>query len=250
MQETRNKKPATLEQRSGNGYNAVMSKKAKSEKTHHHPLLECFSPDALAEAEEFLARIDERRQAYEPDSEELSPLRQSLIARIKAAFSGVTCYREPRMLLGGEAEDDYLSPDAQALLTPLEERDDWEDIPDDLLHACSCALSYVGPHAYRFLIPRFMVGALHNVVDIYPGSSPTSDLEVFARWKMYDLSPEQQQCLTDFLNLECVEADDPRDQFLPWEHDEYRAEYADHMDYLEYGALLVQRYAEREGIKA
>ncbi len=95
-----------------------------------------------------------------------------------------------------------------------------------------------------------MVGALHNVVDIYPGSSPTSDLEVFARWKMYDLSPEQQQCLTDFLNLECVEADDPRDQFLPWEHDEYRAEYADHMDYLEYGALLVQRYAEREGIKA
>ncbi len=153
MQETRNKMPATLEQRSGNGYNAVMSKKAKSEKTHHHPLLECFSPDALAEAEEFLARIDERRQAYEPDSVELSPLRQSLIARIKAAFSGVTCYREPRMLLGGEAEDDYLSPDAQALLTPLEERDDWEDIPDDLLHACSCALSYVGPHAYRFLIP-------------------------------------------------------------------------------------------------
>ena len=57
--------PAALEQKGGNGYNAGMSKKAKSEKTHHHPLLECFSPDALAEAEDFLARIDERRQAYE-----------------------------------------------------------------------------------------------------------------------------------------------------------------------------------------
>ena len=227
-----------------------MARKGKVRKNAHSSLLDCFSSDALAEAEEFLSMIDERRQSYEPYSEAFSPLRQSLIDRIKAAFAGITCYRELRMLLGGEAEDEYLSPDAQALLAPLEERDNWEDIPDDLLYACSCALSYVGPHAYRFLIPRFMVGALHNVVDIYPGSSPTSDLEVFARWKMYDLSPEQQQCLTDFLNLECVEADDPRDQFLPWEHDEYRAEYADHMDYLEYGALLVQRYAEREGIKA
>lgn len=227
-----------------------MAEKAKSEKTRHHPLLDCFSSDALAEAEDFLARIDERRQSYEPDGAELSPLRQSLIARIKAAFSGVTCYREPRMLLGGEAEDDYLSPDAQALLAPLEERDDWEDIPDDLLFACSCALSYVGPHAYRFLIPRFMVGALHNVVVIFPGSGPTSDPEIHKRWRMYYLSPEQQQCLTDFLNLECVEEGSLRDQFLPWEHDEYRAEYADHMDYLEYGALLVQRYAERVGLKA
>ena len=67
-----------------------MSKKAKSGKTYHHPLLDCFSPDALAEAEDFLAMIDERRQAYEPDGVDISPLRQSLIARIKTAFSGVT----------------------------------------------------------------------------------------------------------------------------------------------------------------
>jgi hypothetical protein len=211
----------------------------------------------LAEAEEFLARIDERPQAYEPDSVELSPLRQSLIARIKAAFSGVTCYREPRMLLGGEAEDDYLSPDAQALLTPLEERDDWEDIPDDLLHACSCALSYVGPHAYRFLIPRFMIGALHYVVEIYPGISykEKDKLVEYVRMQQSLLNDAQRQCLSDFLSLQSVDEGTGeyyrRNQLLPWELDEYRANYDEQQVTLrEFGAMLMQRYAERVGLKA
>lgn len=72
-------------------------------------LLEHFSSDALAEAEEFLARIEKRRQTYEPRHAELSLLCQRLIDRIKAAFAGVTCYRETRMLIGGEAEDEYQS---------------------------------------------------------------------------------------------------------------------------------------------
>jgi hypothetical protein len=42
-----------------------------------------------------------------------------------------------------------------------------------------------------------------------------------------------------------VEDNDARDRFHPWEHDEYRARYADHMDYTEYGELLLQRFREK-----
>lgn len=40
-----------------------------------------------------------------------------------------------------------------------------------------------------------------------------------------------------------------RNQFLPWELDEYRAHYADKLLPREYGAMLMQRYAERVGLK-
>ena len=39
-----------------------------------------------------------------------------------------------------------------------------------------------------------------------------------------------------------------RNQFLPWELDEYRVLYADKLLPREYGAMLMKRYAERVGI--
>ena len=185
-----------------------------------------FCQSAVEEAEEFLRSQAEWRATYKPEPVEMTPLREELVERIRRAFAGVTCYREVRVLLGGEAEDDYMSPQAQALLAPLEERDDWQRIPDDLLVSCSSALSYVGPHAYKFLLPRFMIADLQGLLEIYPGSG--------------------RICLEDFLNVQCVEDDDTsRDTFLPWEHDEYRTHYADRMDYTEYGELLLQRFREK-----
>ena len=209
-------------------------------------VLEMFSRSAVEEAEEFLRSQAEWRASYTPEPIEMTPLRAELAERIRHAFAGVTCYREVRVLLGGEAEDDYMSPQAQALLAPLEERDDWQRIPDDLLVFCSCALSYVGPHAYRFLLPRFMIGDLQRLVEIYPGSGPSNDPEIYTRHQMLYLTEDQRICLEDFLNVQCVEDDDTsRDSFLPWEHDEYRARYADLMDYTEYGELLLQRFREK-----
>ena len=204
-----------------------------------------FSPEAVEEVEEFLRRQAAWRASYKPEPIEMTPLRAELTERIRCAFAGVTCYREVRVLLGGEAEDDYMSPQAQALLAPLEERDDWQRIPDDLLVFCSCALSYVGPHAYRFLLPRFMIGDLQGLVEIYPGSGPSNDPEIYTRHQMLYLTEDQRICLEDFLNIACVEDNDARDRFLPWEHDEYRARYADRMDYTEYGELLLQRFREK-----
>ena len=204
-----------------------------------------FSRSAEEEAEEFLRCQAEWRASYTPEPIEMTPLRAELAERIRHAFAGVTCYREVRVLLGGEAEDDYMSPQAQALLAPLEERDDWQRIPDDLLVSCSCALSYAGPDAYRFLLPRFMIADLQGLVEIYPGSGPSNDPEIYTRHQMLYLTEDQRICLEDFLNVRCVENNTERDTFLPWEHDEYRALYADRMDYSEYGKLLLQRFREK-----
>lgn len=213
-------------------------------------LLERFDRENVRDAAEFLRMIERSRRRYQPDDTALTPLRQKLEKRIKEAFAGVTCYREVRVLLGGEAEDEYLPVNAQALLSPLEERGDWQNIPDDLLFACSCSLFYAGPLAYRFLLPRFMIGALHGVVNpFYPGHTPDSDLIRYMRWQCDELNEAQQACFTDYLNLEVVEEEGcQRERFLPWELDEYASTYASSLSYAEYGQLLIQRFREREQI--
>ncbi len=210
------------------------------------------SREALAEAAAFLAKIESRRRAYQPDSTALTPLQQRLAREIEAAFADVPSPREERVLLAAEAEDDYVSRDAQAVLARYEEREDWHAIPDDLLFACSCSLVYAGPEAYRFLVPRFMLGALHGVVEMYPGCKPNDAFIPHMREQMKFLSPAQQQCLSDFLNFDRVDEEEQtcfgRNTFLPWELDEYEAHYAGKLSYREYGAMLVKVYGERVGL--
>ena len=209
------------------------------------------SPGALAAAAEFLHRV-ERSRKNKPDLMPLTPLQERLVEQIEEAFAGVQCLNEPYVLICGEAMDDYLSQEVLDVLAAREERNDWHAIPDDLLFACSISLCFVGPEAYRFLIPRFMIGALRGVVEIYPGLSPKSELEDHERRKMSLLNEAQQQCLSDFLSLQSVDEENGefygRNHFLPWELDEYRAHYADKLLPREYGAMLMKRYAERMGL--
>lgn len=229
---------------------AFMSKKGEKQRVRRFGLEKTVSsPDAKAEAAAFLAQVESRRRAFQPTRAELTPLKTRLVEQIEKAFAGVSCHHESRLLLGGEAEDDYVSKEAQAVLTRYEERDDWHAIPDDLLASCSFALCYVGPEAYRFLIPRFMLGALHGVVEVYFGEKPNSKFVSHMRERMLLLTPEQQQCLSDFLNLDCVDEEEQtcfgRNVFLPWELDEYDARFADEMSHREYGTMLVKRYFEK-----
>lgn len=207
------------------------------------------SPEAKAEAAAFLAKVESRRRALHPTRDAVTPLKARLAEQIEKAFSGVTCHEEARLLLGGEAEDDYVSKEAQAVLARYEERNDWRAIPDDLLASCSFALCYVGPEAYRFLIPRFMLGALHGVVEVYFGEKPNGKFVPHMRERMALLTPVQQQCLSDFLNLDCVDEAEQtchgRNVFLPWELDEFDAHFADKMSHREYGTMLVKRYFEK-----
>ena len=153
--------------------------------------------------------------------------------------------------------DDYLSEEVLNVLATREERHDWHAIPDDLLSACSIALCFVGPEAYRFLIPRFMIGALHYVVEIYPGIGykEKDKLVEYVRMQQSLLNDAQRQCLSDFLSLQSVDEGTGeyyrRNQLLPWELDEYRANYDEQQVTLrEFGAILMQRYAQRMGLKA
>lgn len=227
--------------------------KPKRKKAASAPRRQSSSSGARREAEDFLRLVEEWRRSYasrrSQDAVALSPLAERLEERINAAFAGVSCHGEPRVLLGGEAADEYLSAEAEALLAPLEERDHWQRIPDDLLAACSDAPYYVGPEAYRFLLPRFMIGALHGVVPFYPRNSPDSPSIPWMREICAELDEAQRACLSDFLNLEASEMACPwRERFLPWELDEYNAAYASSISLGEYGEMLLQRFREREGI--
>lgn len=209
-------------------------------------------PESLAAA--FLHRIERWRKDYKPDVTPLTPLQEKLVAQIELAFAGVQCRNEPYVMLCGEAMDDYLSTDVLDILATREERDDWHAIPDDLLFACPTALCFVGPEAYRFLIPRYMIGAMHGVVEIYPGMSYKDKLEEHIRRKKSLLNEALQQCLSDFLSLQNVDEETGeyygRNQFLPWELDEYRTGYdAQQVTHREFGAMLMQRYAGRMGLR-
>ncbi len=210
-------------------------------------LLDNFDKATVKAAAEFLHDIEVRRRNYKPDDTPLSPERLCLEQQIIEAFAEVTCYREVRVLLGGEAEDEYWAADVQALLSPLEERENWQDIPDDLLFACSCSLTYAGPHAFRFLVPRFMIGALHGVVEIYPGEKPGSRFIDLERMRCRELNEAQQACITAYLNLMIVEDGRyQRNLFMPWELDEYAADYASTLSWAEYGQLLIKRFLGQE----
>lgn len=219
-----------------------------------HPLLGNFDRDSVREAQRFLDAVAKRRKsrAHQLSGVELGPLApeaQRLIERIDEAFDGVTCYREVRVMLGGEAEDEYMSPAAQALLAPLEERENWRDIPDDMLLTCQCCLSYVGPHAFRFLIPAFMSAALRGVpFDTFYAGSYMKDM-VVRRAQCYELNEAQRTCISDYLCLEVLllSWDDNR-SFMPWEEEEYRTHYADSMSPRQYGEMLLKQFCEREGI--
>lgn len=226
--------------------------KPKRKKAASAPRRQSSSSGARREAEDFLRLVEEWRRSYasrrSQDAVALSPLAERLEERINAAFAGVSCHGESRVLLGGEAADEYLSAEAEALLAPLEERDHWQRIPDDLLAACSDAPYYVGPEAYRFLLPRFMIGALHGVVPFYPGNSPDSPSIPWMREICAELDEAQRACLSDLLNLEAAEmAYTWRERFLPWELDEYNAVYSSSISLGEYGEMLLQRFREREG---
>ena len=215
------------------------------------------SPGALAAAAEFLQHVERSRSNFKPDTTPLTPLQEKLVEQIEQAFAGVQCLNEPYVLLCGEAMDDYLSEEVLNVLAAREERHDWHSIPDDMLHACSIALCFVGSEAYRFLIPRFMIGALHYVVEIYPGISykERDGLVDYVRQQQSLLNDAQRQCLSDFLSLQSVDEETGeyygRNQFLPSELDEYRANYDEQqVTHREFGAMLMQRYAERVGLKA
>lgn len=96
----------------------------------------------------------------------MTPTRKAVYENIRKAFRGVSCKREKSVLIASAAKDDYLTEIEIEPLTKIEERTCWERISPCLLYSCQESLSYVGPEAFRFLIPAYMCAALkYRVAD-------------------------------------------------------------------------------------
>ena len=113
----------------------------------------------MSEYQEFITSVNELRAQYDADNslrQTYSREAAAIIEELRSAFMGVSCLNERHVLLCGEGLDEYLPADTLDKLATQEIRNDWESIPYSLLSACGCSLSYVGPEAYRFLLPAFI----------------------------------------------------------------------------------------------
>lgn len=162
----------------------------------------------------------------------LAPSQELLLGRIRKAFAGVRCLGEKVVLLGGEALDDYASPGLIEILAQREERLHWEALTDAQLEACQCCLAYVGPEAYRFLLPAYMIFSLRYPeweasVGVTPDTDEVLREYCFQRFALF--TPEQQAVTSDFLNeLRVRDLKFIREEtycfmsFAPWEWLEWR----------------------------
>lgn len=193
------------------------------------------APDPQEELREFESLYNEslaRWAARQEAPAVLAPSQKLLLGRIRKAFAGVRCLGEKVVLLCGEALDDYASPGLIEILAQREERLHWEALTDAQLAACSCCLSYVGPEAFRFLLPAYMIFSLR-----YPGweesvgVTPDTDevLREYCFRKFALFTQEQQAVVTDFLNEQRVmELEFIKEEkacfmhFAPWEWREWR----------------------------
>ncbi len=102
------------------------------------------------------ARMDQFHREEEKHPRDNTAKEKLLIEHIEQAFADVSDAGCHRLLLAGEAEEDYLSEAVQSLLSGFEIRGDWRNIPLEYLYACDSALYFVDAVAYRFLVPAFL----------------------------------------------------------------------------------------------
>ena len=184
----------------------------------------------------------------------VSPEWELVLSFIKDAFRGVKCRNERAVLLCGEAMDDYAPDCVLDRIASLEERDDWKRIPVALIDNCDAALSFVGPEAFRFLIPAYMCAYIRY--DISPDvpiilsffDAADKELQEYIRTRYSLLTDAQKIAISAFMaqhRLEEMEMSDDADFFscglLPWEWDEYR-HYNPQMSIKDYEELLVERH--------
>ncbi|MBI39755.1 MAG: hypothetical protein CMF59_09155 [Leptospiraceae bacterium] len=83
-----------------------------------------------------------------------------VIQSIQAAFHGVPQPAKITLHVA-EAHDNYdYGHDADH--RKKDYRGPWQEIPDEHIENCQCALSYLDPEGFRFYLPAFMVWYLKN----------------------------------------------------------------------------------------
>ena len=136
--------------------------------------------------------------------------RDALVDRIEAAFDAVPPPAEGhRTLLQAEAWDGYREADRSG-----EHLGRWQDLPEEHLHRCSNALTYLDGHGFRYYLPAIMTARLRPglphrgqpmicdsldfalLPDRGDGGARRHALEQLGR-----LSPEQRRVVADYVVL-------------------------------------------------
>lgn len=151
------------------------------------------------------------------------------MARIRAAFAGLRVGEDTLLYLSSEADDpgwNIVDAASMAQLRRLEVRDDWEQIPPDLLSFCGDGFTYMDAEGMRYLLPAFMVSSLvHPELEPDLLSVVLTDSEESSRLLSL-LSDEQRDCVSAFVNQKRLEEVLQGcgliawDSLLPWEEEE------------------------------
>jgi len=87
--------------------------------------------------------------------------KEDLISDIKEAFKEVSL-EEGIGIVEADAIDDYADKRQQEKARSLDERNNWENIPDEVISKASFSLCYVDEKGMRFSLPAYMVFLLKN----------------------------------------------------------------------------------------
>jgi hypothetical protein len=108
-----------------------------------------FDPRIIAQAEALLAKY---------------PRADELIDLIRTAFAGIKL-EDGIGLRESNGIDDYAGPEELSRLRATDEKDDWRNIPADLLGFCNAAPSFLDAKGMRFHTPAFLVADLKGEFD-------------------------------------------------------------------------------------
>lgn len=130
---------------------------------------------------------------------------EDLISEIREAFKGVSL-EEGIGIVEADAIDDYADKKKQEKARSLDERNNWENIPDEVISRASFSLCYVDEKGMKFSLPAYMVFLLKNY---QVSDSASIDAVIYAldrisgpNDKGWDfLSKEQKEIVAKFLKF-------------------------------------------------
>jgi hypothetical protein len=161
---------------------------------------------------------------------------EAIIEEIRVAFAGVP--RGEITLHEAEEIDNYSMPEVCALARLMDTDTSWDEVPDEHIYRCHCALIYLDPKSWRYYIPAFMVFTLkyYDLKPRLPGEgyhsaasfdSTISSLCGTCSEQRYPLLNEaQSQAVRSFLQYVAVvgQDDSARNAIVEyWNHTEPRS---------------------------
>ena len=138
--------------------------------------------------------------------------KKQLVENIEKAFRDVSLC-EGIGIYEAEAIDDCASDEIIENKRERDIRDDWKQIPDDVIDEYYSALSFMDEAGLRFAIPAYMRFAV-KFYDISSSPSIDSIIWVLTTQRSWDfLSIEQKQAIAAFICFMVLEADSYIDSY-------------------------------------